>query len=37
MQVKVLGTFTEGDRIHALASGDLLHQMTGISYCVTPV
>ena len=37
MQVKVLGTFTEGDRINAIASSDRLHQTTGIPGRSSPV
>ena len=37
MQMKVLGPLAKGDGIHALASGDLLHESTRIAYSGTPV
>ena len=37
MQMKVLGPLAKGDGIHALASGDLLHETTGIADGAAPV
>ena len=37
MQMKVLRSLTKGDGVHALASGDLLHEITGISYSASPI
>ena len=36
MQMKVLGSLTEGNGIHAFASGDLFHEITGIAHCAAP-
>ena len=37
MQMKVLGPLAKGDGIDALASGDLLHETTGIADSAPPV
>ena len=37
MQMKVLGSLTKGNRIHAFASGDLLHETTRIADSATPI
>ena len=37
MQMKVLRTLTKGNGVDALASGDLLHEITGIAYDASPV
>ena len=37
MQMKVLRTLTKGNGVDALASGDLLHEITGIAYSASPV
>ena len=37
MQMKVLGSLTKGNRIHAFASGDLLHEKTRIGDSATPI
>ena len=37
MQMKVLGPLTKGNRIHAFASGDLFHELTGIANSATPI
>ena len=37
MQMKVLRPLTKGDGVHAFASGDLLHEITGIAYSASPV
>ena len=37
MQMKVLGSLTKGNRIHAFASGDLLHETTRITDSATPI
>ena len=37
MQMKVLRPLSKGDGVHALASGDLLHEITGIAYSASPV
>ena len=36
MEMKVLGSLTKGNRIHAFASGDLLHETTRIADSATP-
>ncbi len=36
MQMKVLGSLTEGNGIHAFASGDLFDEITGIAHCAAP-
>jgi hypothetical protein len=37
MQMKVLGSLSKGNGIHALASSDLLHETTGIANSAPPV
>ena len=37
MQMKVLSPFSKSDRVHALTSGDLLHETTRITYSATPL
>ena len=37
IQMKVLGSLTKGNRIHAFASGDLLHEKTRIGDSATPI
>ena len=37
MQMKVLRTLTKGNGVDALASGDLLHEATGIAYSASPI
>ena len=35
MEMKVLGSLTKGNGIHALASADLFHKITGIANSAT--
>ncbi len=37
MEMKVLGSLTKGNGIHALASADLFHKITGIANSAPPI
>ena len=37
MQMKVLRPLTKGDGVHALASSDLLYEITCIVYSASPI
>jgi len=37
MKMKVLGSLTKGNGIHALASADLFHKITGIANSAPPI
>ena len=37
MEMKVLGSLTKGNGIHALASADLFHEITGIANSAPPI